>query len=56
MKVSQEFAPVTVTLETPKEFKLFWEIIEDIYHNYDIKSPERKLLVDLSNMICNRDG
>jgi hypothetical protein len=52
MKIEQTtpvFNPVTITLETRDEADMFWGILNEVYNQYPIDSPERVMLISMSN-------
>lgn len=53
MKVEQKevFYPITITLETKEEARTLYNLVEGYYGEYDKGSPERALLINLSNKL-----
>ena len=49
MKITREFSPITIVLETDEEWGLFWQAIEAAYPNYPEGSDMRNFLVDMSD-------
>ena len=53
MKIKQKHtkvAPIKITFKI-KDIETLDKVISDVYNDYPIGSPERTLLIDLSNLI-----
>jgi hypothetical protein len=54
MKVTQEFAPISITFDDEQEFLMFWEIIEETHLNCSY-GEKRDFLISLSDMLSIRN-
>lgn len=56
MKLTQEFSPITIMLETQEEANILWDFVEAYYKRYKCGSVERDFLINLSNSFSSRES
>lgn len=57
MKIEQTkppFNPVSIVLETCEEAEIFWNVVEQLYPQFPHGSPERKMLISISNALSTK--